>query len=107
VCIENPLRADSDHVQIAYVGLLACAMGIQNAAVTKVQSIPVHTGFVTGVLLDSVEHLAEYLTWLFDRMRTTEDSLSGAFARSFGQKSFQIAILLSGSPMWRVLAAER
>lgn len=95
VCIQNPLHADSGQVQIAYVGLLASAMGIQNAAVTKVQSVPVHTGFVTGVLLESIEHFTKYLTWLFERMRARDDSLSGAFARSFGQKSFQIAIWLA------------
>jgi uncharacterized membrane protein YoaK (UPF0700 family) len=67
VCIENPLHADSGYVQILYVGLLASAMGIQNAAVTKVQSVPVHTGFVTGVLLGSVEEFTKYLTWVFER----------------------------------------
>lgn len=94
VCIENP-AADSGYVQILYVGLLASAVGIQNAAVTKVQSVPVHTGFVTGVLLDSVEEFTKYLTWVFERARRKEDSLSEAFAQSFGQKSFQIAIWLA------------
>jgi uncharacterized membrane protein YoaK (UPF0700 family) len=95
VCIENPLRADSGYVQMLCVGLLASAMGIQNATVTKVQSVPVHTGFVTGMLLQSVEEFTKYLTWLYEGIRTRQNPLLQVISQSFGQRSFQIAIWLA------------
>jgi hypothetical protein len=84
-------------------------MGIQNAAITKVQSVIVHTGFVTGVLLNSVEEFTKYLTSLFEQIRTSEtrslEFLVGPSARS--RSKLPPGLLLPGSPMSRAHAAER
>ncbi len=91
VCLQN-----SPHpAQALYVSLLAIAMGIQNAALTHVQSVTVHTGFVTGVLLSSIVQFTKYLTWLFDCVRSGTYSVGAALSQSSSQKPFQLASWLA------------
>ncbi len=77
------------------VGLLAIAMGIQNAALTHFSSLTLHTGFVTGTLLKFAEQFTKYLTWVFDHIRTSPGPLGMIMARSFEQRAFRIALLLA------------
>ena len=91
VCLQN----SPHHIHTLYVGLLATAMGIQNAALRHVQSATVHTGFVTGVLLNSVVEVAKYLTWILDCVRSGTHSFVAALASSVKQKSFQLALWLA------------
>ena len=91
VCLQNSPHPS----QTLYVGLLAVAMGIQNAALKHVQSATVHTGFVTGVLLNSVVEFTKYLTWLFDCVRSGTASFGTALLKSREQKPFQLALWLA------------
>lgn len=52
--------------QVASVALLAFAMGLQNAVLTRFSSLTVHTGFVTGGLLRMTEEFVRYIFWFFD-----------------------------------------
>ena len=78
-----------------YVGLLAIAMGIQNAALTHFSSLTVHTGFVTGTLVKFAEEFTKYLTWSFDRIRTPGISITEVFAQSSRQKAFLASFWLA------------
>lgn len=81
--------------QTLYVALLAIAMGVQNAALKHVQSATVHTGFVTGVLLNSMVQLTKYLTWLYDHARKGAHAFGAAIAQSSKQKPFQLTLWLA------------
>lgn len=83
-------------ITFAYVGLLALAMGIQNAALTHFSSLTLNTGFVTGTLVKFAEEFTRYLIWSFDRLRGPRGSLRAIFSQSLKQKSLQIALLLAG-----------
>ena len=92
VCLAAWSSPDS---QTLYVGLLALAMGIQNAAITNVQSVTIHTGFVTGILLKTVIEFAKYLIWVYDCVVVGTHSAAYVFTRSFKQKSFQLTLWLA------------
>lgn len=51
------------------VGLLAVAMGVQNVSLRRVRSQSVHTGYVTGMLTQSVENGVKALFAAYDRIR--------------------------------------
>ena len=78
-----------------YIALLALAMGIQNAALTRFSSLTVHTGFVTGTLLKLSEEFAKVCTWFFDQLRLPGNSLAGVVARAPRQKPFRLTLWLA------------
>lgn len=80
-------------LSIAYIGLLALAMGIQNAALTHFSTLTVHTGFVTGTLLKCAEHGAKYLTWFWDEAH--QGSIWRAVRNSGSEKSFRLTVWLA------------
>lgn len=80
---------------VLYIGLLAVAMGIQNAALTHFSSLTIHTGFVTGTLVKFGEQFTKYLTWLFDRVRRPSGPLGSIFLQSFEQKAFRVSLWLA------------
>ncbi len=49
------------------LGLAACAMGLQNATITRISSGVVRTTHVTGVLTDLGAELVQFFFWLADR----------------------------------------
>ncbi|HZU26385.1 MAG TPA: YoaK family protein [Bryobacteraceae bacterium] len=51
---------------VAGIALLALAMGIQNATLTKFGAMTLHTGFVTGTLVKFAEQFSAFLFWVFD-----------------------------------------
>jgi uncharacterized membrane protein YoaK (UPF0700 family) len=79
----------------AYIGLMAVAMGIQNAALTHFSSLTLHTGFVTGTLVKFAEQLAKYLVWLAGAVGRERGSLKGLLDGSRKQQSFQVAAFLA------------
>jgi uncharacterized membrane protein YoaK (UPF0700 family) len=62
-------RSNTAGTQWLWIALLAWAMGVQNAVLTRFSSLTVHTGFVTGTLLKLSEQLVKYGTWLWDRRK--------------------------------------
>lgn len=77
-----------------YVGLLAIAMGIQNATLTHFSSLTLNTGFVTGTLVKFAEQLTKYLAWLYDRVRSEDTSFGRALAASRRQHPFRATVWL-------------
>lgn len=78
-----------------FVGLLALAMGVQNATLTHFSSLTVHTGFVTGTLVKCAEYMARYLTWAWDQIWHRRRPVWQVFARSGEQKAFSAGIWLA------------
>lgn len=74
-----------------YIGLLAVAMGVQNAALTRFSSLTVHTGFVTGTLLKCTEEFTKFSTWAFDQLTKPGSSVTAVLARSSQQKPLRTA----------------
>lgn len=77
------------------IGLLALAMGLQNATLTHFSSLTLHTGFVTGTLVKMIEQFTKYLAWSFDELRQHHASLSSLLHRSAKQKDLRAAVLLA------------
>jgi uncharacterized membrane protein YoaK (UPF0700 family) len=77
-----------------FVGLLAVAMGIQNATLTHFGSVKLNTGFVTGSLVKFGEQLTSYITWVYDCSRRPGGSLIAAISSSFREKPFQLTVWL-------------
>jgi uncharacterized membrane protein YoaK (UPF0700 family) len=95
VCAIPGLWADrAIEVSLAYVALLALAMGIQNGALTHFSSLTVHTGFVTGTLVKCAERTAKYLTWIFDEICQRDQPLIAVIRRSGKEKQFQLSAWL-------------
>lgn len=65
-----------------FVGLLAGAMGVQNATLTHFSNLTVHTGFVTGTLVKCAEHMASYLAWIWDQIWRKKRPVFEVLARS-------------------------
>lgn len=78
-----------------YIALLALAMGVQNAALTRFSSMTLHTGFVTGTLVKCAEESAKFLTWCFDQVRKPGASLTAVLARAPEQRPLRIALGLA------------
>ena len=95
VClISGPVKGTAAELSVAYIGLLAVAMGIQNAALTHFSTLTVHTGFVTGTLLKCAENMAKYIDWAWDQVRRKEQPLSKVFRGSTRQKAFRMSAWL-------------
>ncbi len=90
-----PAAAPASDVALAYLALLAIAMGIQNGAVTHFSSLTLHTGFVTGTLVKFAEEFAKYLTWVFDRMRSRQGSVTALLLHSPKPKPLRVALWLA------------
>jgi len=95
VCfVAVPAKGTAAELSAVYVGLLAVAMGIQNAALTHFSTLTVHTGFVTGTLLKCAETTAKYLTWLSDQVRRRDQPLHALIRRSVREEAFQNSLWL-------------
>jgi len=83
------------------VALLAVAMGVQNASLRRVRSQSVHTGYVTGMLTQSVEHAVNALFAAYDRMRNrvakpSSDHVKGMIFYAGVWFSFTIGAICGG-----------
>ncbi len=95
VCaISGPVKGTAAELSVAYVGLLAVAMGIQNAALTHFSTLTVHTGFVTGTLLKCAENTAKYIDWFWDQIRRKGQPLHSVIRSSSRQKVFRMSVWL-------------
>ena len=102
---------------ILLIALLACAMGVQAASLRRVRGQSVHTPFVTGMLMQSIENGVLLLFHGYDRLRnqlspedaqTTKDCfgrlifygalwfsfLIGAVCGGFGEVSWHFMAML-------------
>lgn len=71
-----PLAPDSRHFipMLALLAMLAGAMGLQTATLTRVGSLTVHTTFVTGMLNKLAQLLSHVVFLTYDRLRRREIS---------------------------------
>lgn len=53
---------------LALLAMLAAAMGLQTATLTKIGPLTIHTTFVTGMLNKFAEAMAAWLFWLHDQI---------------------------------------
>ena len=51
------------------LGLLATAMGLQTATLTRIGPLTIHTTFVTGMLNKLAQETARWLFWIYDSWR--------------------------------------
>ncbi len=64
------------------LGLAACAMGLQNATITRISSGVVRTTHVTGVLTDLGAEFVQFCFWLVDRRADIQRRKFAELARS-------------------------
>lgn len=81
---------------LVFTGLLAIAMGIQNAALMHFGNLTLHTGFVTGTLVKIAENLTKYLTWLWDELWSSGAPKVATFRASLRERYFQRTVWLIG-----------
>ncbi len=85
------------------VALLALAMGLQNATLTHVGSLNVHTTHVTGALTTLARDLSAWLFWAFDRLRARAwPNFQTALSESARQEGFRGAAFML--VLWIVFA---
>jgi uncharacterized membrane protein YoaK (UPF0700 family) len=77
------------------LALLASAMGLQTATLTKIGPLTIHTTFVTGMLNKFAETISEWLFWLFDRRKTGEGWRGSTQHPAFLNARFMAAIWFS------------
>jgi uncharacterized membrane protein YoaK (UPF0700 family) len=78
----------------APAALLAFAMGVQNATLTKVGALSVRTTHITGTISEFVEGFSQFIFWMFDRLRGTgARRRRRILAVMMRQRSFQQAVL--------------
>lgn len=83
---------DYDAWQYGGIAMLAVSMGIQNAVLTKFSSVTIHSGFVTGTLVQLAEHLVAYGSALLELARRRK-SFARALMLSTREKPFGLAIV--------------
>lgn len=69
------------HVTADLANLLAAAMGLQTAVLTRVGSLTVHTTFVTGMLNKLAELLSNFVFLVWDEHRTSRHTAERAKVR--------------------------
>lgn len=94
ILFDTPANARSSEWQYVAIAMLAAAMGIQNAALTRFSSLTVNTGFVTGTLVKLSEQFVACATFLWD-MRSRGKPLPKAFSELRGHRSFRVGAFLA------------
>lgn len=85
----------SSQIYYVLVSLAACAMGIQNVAITRLGALSVSTTYVTGTLTKFAEASVHYLFWLHDRVRGRgRRRLRLALAATPDQRYFRRAVVI-------------
>jgi uncharacterized membrane protein YoaK (UPF0700 family) len=66
----NPIPQPISLAEICVLlALLAAAMGLQTATLTRIGPLTIHTTFVTGMLNKFAQAISEWLSWAFDEWR--------------------------------------
>ena len=72
ICIRS-FAVSSDAIRVSVLvllALLAAAMGLQTATLTKIGPLTIHTTFVTGMLNKFAEAVSEWFFWLYDQEKS-------------------------------------
>lgn len=77
------------------LALLAAAMGLQTATLTKIGPLTIHTTFVTGMLNKFAEAAAEWLFWLHDQVAAKRGWRGSAQNRALRNAGFMALIWVS------------
>jgi uncharacterized membrane protein YoaK (UPF0700 family) len=98
ICIRS-FAVSSDAIPVAtllvLLALLAGAMGLQTATLTKIGPLTIHTTFVTGMLNKFAEAISEWLFWLYDQRRTGNRWQGSTRHRAFRNARFMALIWFS------------
>lgn len=77
------------------LGLLASAMGVQTATLTRIGALTIHTTFVTGMLNKLAQSISQWLFWLHDQWQQGP-GWAYLLRRSGQNASARTAVLMSG-----------
>jgi uncharacterized membrane protein YoaK (UPF0700 family) len=80
---------------LVLLALLAVAMGLQTATLTKIGPLTIHTTFVTGMLNKFAEAMSEWFFWLYDQRKTANAWKGSTQHRAFRNARFMALIWLS------------
>jgi len=93
--LQGPTTDPGLHLSLM-LGLAACAMGLQNATITRISSGVVRTTHVTGVLTDLGAELVQLCFWLADRRADIQRRQFTELARSIhASPGARLALLAS------------
>lgn len=102
---NSPPHAGSASMFALLVGLAALAMGIQNASLTRMGSLTIHTTHVTGSLTRMAEEIVGLAFHMVDHWREHPFALRQCARRLVKQRSFREAVHLAGLWIGYVLGA--
>ena len=94
ICIR-PFAVASDVSVLVLLALLAAAMGLQTATLTKIGPLTIHTTFVTGMLNKFAEAMSEWFFWLYDQRQTGNAGPRSTQHRAFRNACFMALIWFS------------
>jgi uncharacterized membrane protein YoaK (UPF0700 family) len=94
ICIRS-FAVSSDVSVLVLLALLAAAMGLQTATLTKIGPLTIYTTFVTGMLNKFAEAMSEWFFWLYDQRKTANAWQRSTQHRAFRNARFMALIWLS------------
>jgi len=98
ICIRS-FALSSDAIPgptlLVLLALLAAAMGLQTATLTKIGPLTIHTTFVTGMLNKFAEAMSEWFFWLYDQRGTGDAWHRSSHHRAFRNARFMALIWFS------------
>lgn len=77
------------------LALLAAAMGVQTATLTRIGALTIHTTFVTGMLNKLAQSISQWLFWIHDEWRQHR-GWADFLRRSGKNPSARTAVFMSG-----------
>jgi uncharacterized membrane protein YoaK (UPF0700 family) len=97
ICIRS-FAVSSDAIPVSVLvllALLAAAMGLQTATLTKIGPLTIHTTFVTGMLNKFAEAVSEWFFWLYDQRKAGNAWHASTQQRAFRNARFMALIWFS------------
>ena len=80
---------------LVLLALLAAAMGLQTATLTKIGPLTIHTTFVTGMLNKFAEAISEWFFWLYDQRQSGKRWRGSSQHPAFRNAGFMALIWVS------------
>jgi len=80
---------------LVLLALLAAAMGLQTATLTKIGPLTIHTTFVTGMLNKFAEAISEWFFWLYDQRQSGNPLRGSSRHPAFRNAGFMVLIWVS------------